>query len=52
MDVNEAGYTIRREYAEALATGLVELVVTIHPKLVNCKWGAEASLKLEKMIRG
>jgi hypothetical protein len=53
VDTVEAGYSIRREYA--LITGaspeVAKKYVTIHPKLAKCKWGAEASLKLDKMIK-
>ena len=48
VDTITAGYTVRREYAESLDRGEK---VFIHPKLVKCKWGAEASLKLERMIK-
>jgi hypothetical protein len=50
VDAVTAGYTIRREYAEKVAAGQKEFVF-IHPKLAKCKWGAEASLKLEKMVK-
>lgn len=48
VDTITAGYTIRREFAESKARGDV---CTIHPKFAKCKWGAEASLKLDKMVR-
>jgi len=50
VDSVTAGYTIRREYAEQIAAGQKEFI-SIHPKLAKCKWGAEASLKLEKMVK-
>lgn len=47
VDSITAGYTARREYAEAgPGSG-----VTIHPKLAKCKWGAEASVKLDRMMK-
>ena len=48
VDVNTAGYTVRREYVESVNRGETPF---IHPRLSKCKWGAEASLKLEKMIK-
>lgn len=50
VDSVTAGYTIRREYAEAIASGQKDFV-SVHPKLAKCKWGAEASLKLDKMVK-
>lgn len=50
VDTITAGYIIRREYAGAVGLGKKDLV-TIHPKLAKCKWGAEASLKLDKMVK-
>lgn len=47
VDTITAAYTARREFAEAKA----DAGVTIHPKLAKCKWGAEASLKLERMMK-
>ena len=47
VDLVTAAYTARREYSENKS----ETGVTIHPKLAKCKWGAEASLKLEKMMK-
>ena len=49
IDTIEAGYLVRREYAEKVAAGQ-KTTVTIHPRLAKCKWGAEASLKLERML--
>jgi len=49
IDTIEAGYLVRREYAEKVSDGLKEFV-SIHPKLAKCKWGAEASLKLDRMV--
>lgn len=54
VDAVEAGYTIRREYAqitETLPKAELSSKVTIHPKLAKCKWGSEAALKLEKMVK-
>ena len=47
VDSIEAGYYVRREYA----SGEDKSVLFIHPKLAKCKWGAEASLKLDKMLK-
>jgi hypothetical protein len=53
VDAVEAGYTIRREYSLITDTSpdVAKKHVTIHPKLAKCKWGSEAALKLEKMVK-
>lgn len=49
IDTIEAGYLVRRTYAENVSLGQKDKV-SIHPKLAKCKWGAEASLKLDRML--
>lgn len=53
VDTVEAGYSIRREYAMWMDTNpeIAKTRITIHPKLAKCKWGSEAALKLEKMVK-